>query len=58
MDAALALEKTKGVGAGYAQGNALDSRFIAAQKVHLFNLVAVVGGPAVIHAQQHFGPVL
>ena len=58
MDAALALEKAKGMRPGNAQGNAFNARLVARQVVQLFHCVLVARGPAGIHAQQHFGPVL
>ena len=58
MHAVLGLEPAIGVAALDLQGRGLDAGLLARRLLHHFHLVAVLLGPAHIHAQQHVGPVL
>src|SRR6185369_11959446 len=40
------------------EGGALDARFLAVLPLHQLDLVAVLLGPAQVHAEEHLGPVL
>src|SRR6185312_6478836 len=58
MHAALCLEPAIGVLADDPQRRGFDARLFARTLFDPFDLVAVLLGPARIHAQQHLGPVL
>ena len=58
MNALLALEQTVGVVALKSDGDRLNARFFAGQKIHDFGLDVMRFRPAQIHAFEHFGPVL
>ena len=58
MDTALALEKAESVRAGDAQGDALETCFVAGQIVQFLHGEAASRRPAGIETQQHFRPVL
>jgi hypothetical protein len=58
VHAVLALEPAIGVVALHLDGGRLDASFFAACFLQVFDLVAVLLGPARVHAQQHVGPVL
>ena len=58
MHAVLALEQTVGVGTLHHHGSALHAGFIAVLIVQHLHGHAVVGSPLIVHAVQHFGPVL
>ena len=58
VDAALGLGPAIGLGALHQKGGVLDAGGFTRVEVHQLNLVAVFFGPALIHAQQHRGPIL
>src|SRR6185437_12417898 len=58
VDAALRLQQPVGVFALDGDGGGLDARFLALLPVVDRDPEAVALGPARVHAQQHFGPVL
>ena len=58
VHAAFRLEPAIGVMAGNLQRRRLDTGFFAGAFFQPFDLVAMGLGPARIHAQQHFGPIL
>ena len=58
MHAVLGLEPAEGVAALDLDGRRLDAGLFARRLFEILDLVAVLLGPARIHAQQHVGPVL
>ncbi len=58
VHAAFRLQPTVGVEAGDFQRRRLDAGFFAGAFFEPFDLIAVMVGPAGIHAQKHFSPVL
>jgi len=54
----LALEQAVGVGTLHHHGGALHAGFIAVLIIQNLHGHAVVGSPLIVHAVQHFGPVL
>jgi hypothetical protein len=58
VHAVLALEPAIGVVALHLDGGRLDARLFAGSLFQVLDLVAVLLGPARVHAQQHVGPVL
>lgn len=58
MDAALGLQPAIGVGAGDLQRGGLDAGLLALAFFHQLYFIAVLFGPAHIHAHQHLRPVL
>jgi len=57
MDATLAIEAAVGRLTGHAQGHALDAGFVAGLDVNDLARDAVALHPALVHAEEHFGPV-
>jgi hypothetical protein len=58
MHAAFGLQPAIGVVAGDLDGGGFDAGFFALGLFEIFDLEAVLFGPARVHAQQHRGPVL
>ena len=58
MHAGLGLEPAIGVVAADLDGGGFDAGFLALRLFQIFDLEAVLFGPARVHAQQHRGPVL
>src|SRR5262245_1506842 len=58
MHAAFALEPAVGVAALDAHGRGLEPRLLARRLLDVLDLVAMLLGPARVHAQQHLRPVL
>ena len=58
MHAVLGLEPAEGIAALDLDGRRLDAGLLTRGFFEIFDLVAVLLGPARIHAQQHVGPVL
>ena len=58
VDAHLALEEAKGGFALHHDDSGFDAGLVALQIVHRGGLEAVALAPAVVHTEQHHGPVL
>ncbi len=58
MHPRLGLEPAIGIGAADLDGGGLDAGLLPFRTFHHGHLVTMLFGPAGVHAQQHFGPVL
>ncbi len=58
MHAGLGLEPAIGVCALDLKGRGFQPRFLAGVRFDQLDLIALIVGPAHIHAEQHFGPIL
>ena len=58
MHAGLGLQPAIGVRPGHLQRRGLDAGLLALALLHQLHFVAVLFGPAHVHAHQHLGPVL
>ena len=58
MDALFALEQPIGMGTGDLDGHTFHSGFVTGNVVEKFELETLGFGPASVHTQEHFGPIL